>query len=284
MKNKQRNHCLYTLLFFTFVITEAIAGSGKLLATSGITQIEGSGGGGIVPWATIAGYGSKDEISASAFYSQANLDDYRLHVLGANIGLYDRLELSVAKQTFDLTSLGGEIEQTIYGAKVKVYGDVIYSQWPQLSVGIHHKELKHPLIARALGAKNTSSGTDFYVAATKVNLGFLYGYNTVWNITGRFSKGNELGLLGFGSSAEKDYQFLLEASVGVLLSRHWAIGLEYRQKPDNLGLKEDDWVDAFVAYLPNKEFSLTLAWAKLGTIAGAKKQDGLFLTMTGKLW
>ncbi|MGJ8691631.1 MAG: DUF3034 family protein [Thalassotalea sp.] len=285
MNNKLLQRYLAAItLSVIFISPASLAGSGKLIATSGISQIEGSGGGGIVPWATIAGYGSQDEISASAFYSQASLDDYRLHVVGANVGLYDRVELSVAKQTFDLTTLGGEIEQTIYGAKVKLYGDVIYSTWPQISVGLQHKKLNDGTIANALGARDSSSSTDYYLAATKVNLGFAFGFNTVWNITGRFSQGNELGLLGFASDTEKEHQLLLEASAGILLSRNWVVGLEYREKPDNLGLKEDDWLDAFVAYVPNKDFSLTMAWAKLGTIAGAKNQDGLFFTMTGKLW
>ncbi len=275
---------LFVLGGALLLATEVAAGEGKLLATSGITQIEGAGGGGIVPWATIAGYGSQDEISASAFYTQANLDDFRLHVLGANIGIYDRLELSVAKQTFDLTTLGGDIEQNVYGAKLRLYGDVVYSHWPQLSFGVQHKVLNDGTIANLLGADNHNSNTDFYLAATKVHLGLVAGFNAVWNVTARWSNANETGLLGYGSHHDADQQLLIEASAGILLSRHWAIGVEYREKPDNLNLQEDDWYDAFVAYLPNKNFSMTIAWAKLGTIAGAKDQDGLFLTMTGKLW
>ena len=33
---------------------------GKLLATGGVSQVEGAGGGGLVPWALITGYGSVD--------------------------------------------------------------------------------------------------------------------------------------------------------------------------------------------------------------------------------
>lgn len=77
---------------------------------------------------------------------------------------------------------------------------------------------------------------------------------------------------------------MLEASVGVLFSRHFAVGAEYRQKPDNLGLGEDDWVDYFISYIPSKNFNLTLAYAKLGTIAGAPDQSGLYLSINGQLW
>lgn len=135
-----------------------------------------------------------------------------------------------------------------------------------------------------VGADSTSSGTDFYIAATKVHLGAIAGYNAVWNLTARATKANELGLLGYGGSENDNYELMLEGSVGVLFSRNFAIGIEYRQKPDNLGLGEDDWVDYFVTYIPNKNISLTLAWAKLGSIAGAPDQDGLYFSLNGQLW
>jgi hypothetical protein len=59
--------------------------------------------------------------------------------------------------------------------------------------------------------------------------------------------------------------------------------MEYRQKPDNLGLKEDEWKDAFITYIPNKHMSLTLAWAELGTIAGAKDQNGWYVGLNASL-
>ncbi len=256
---------------------------GKLLSTAGLTQIEGSGGGGLVPWATLAGYDSRDEISASVFSTHVSVDDYRLNAWGAAVGLYDRVELSVAKHYFDLTSLGAEISQNIVGAKVRLYGDVIYSDWPQIAVGLQHKTLSDGSIAAAVGAADSDQGTDFYLSATKVHLGAAAGYNLVWAVTARATKANQLGLLGYGSAQQDDYQLMMEASLGVLLSREWAVGIEYRKKPDNLGLGEDDWYDAFVSYIPNKNFNLTAAWANLGTIAGSQQQRGLYLSVTGYL-
>ena len=34
---------------------------GRLLATGGATMIEGAAGGGLVPWAVLAGYGTREE-------------------------------------------------------------------------------------------------------------------------------------------------------------------------------------------------------------------------------
>lgn len=259
------------------------AGSGKLIGTAGLNQLEGAGGGGIVPWATLSGYDSDSEVSVNAFLTRVNLDDYRLQVAGASVSLYDRVEVSVARQTFDLTTLGGDISQNIYGAKVRLWGDVVYSAMPQISAGVQFKDLQDEAIANALGSADTS-GTDYYVSATKVHLGAVAGYNLVWNLTARMTNANQMGLLGFGQTSDDDYEVMLEGSVGVLLNRNVAVGAEYRQKPDNLGLGEEDWWDVFVTYIPSKSFNVTLAWAELGSIAGAPDQNGIYLSLGGQLW
>jgi hypothetical protein len=271
------------LLVAISTVKFAIASDGKLIGTAGLMQLEGTGGGGIVPWATLAGYDSREEISINAVASRVEVNDYRLSVLGASVSIYDRLELSVAQQLFDVPALNAEIEQQVLGAKLRLYGDVVYSKLPQVSLGWQHKTLKNGDIADALGAKNRKSGNDLYVAATKIHLGAVAGYNAVWNLTARATKANQLGLLGFGSIQDDRYQVMLEASAGILLSRHLAVGLEYRQKPDNLGLGEEDWKDVFISYIPSKEFSLTVAWVSLGSIAGAKNQQGLYLSLSGSL-
>lgn len=260
----------------------SIAGNGKLIGTAGLIQLEGSGGGGIVPWATLAGYDSREEISVNAFSTVVSVDDYRLQALGTSVSIYDRVELSYARHSFSLKRLGGEIEQNIFGAKVRLYGDALYSNWPQVSMGVLHKTLQDKTIANALGANDTN-GTDLYLAATKVHLGAIKGYNFVWNLTARMTQANQLGLLGFGHQQNEDYELMLEGSVGVLFSRNLAIGAEYRQKPDNLGLGEQDWKDIFITYIPNKNFNVTLAWAMLGSIAGAEDQNGLYLSIGGQL-
>jgi hypothetical protein len=268
--------CIMSLSF------QLSASKGKLIATSGLMQIEGAGGGGLVPWATLSGYDTQDEISTSAAISYVTLKDYKLNSLSLSASIYDTFEVSLAKQTFHLSTLGGEIAQQIVGVKYKILGDAVYSPWPQISVGLQHKTLKDKAIALALGA-NSTSGTDAYIAATKINLGALFGYNTVYNLTARATQANELGLLGFGDSANNNYKVMLEASVGILFSQHLAIGAEYRQKPDNLGLGEDDWIDVFITYIPSKSLSFTLAWVDLGTIAGAPSQEGIYVSLSGQL-
>ena len=137
-----------------------LASDGKLLATPGVSQIEGSGGGGIVPWAQLAGYASEDEFSVNGFCSRADVTDYTLDVCGAQVNLFNRVELSYAQQRFDVPALDTEIEQSITGAKIRLYGDIVYSDWPQLSVGIQHKSLDDGAVATLVGAQDTS-GTDY---------------------------------------------------------------------------------------------------------------------------
>lgn len=277
--------CLLSLLAAFSIVGNTIAGEGKLLATSGVTQVEGAGGGGIVPWATLSGYGSRDEIGASAFASTVDVSDYRLQSLGAGIGLYDRVELSVTEQTFDINAMAGEIRQNIIGVKARIVGDVVYGNWPQISAGIQYKNLVDETIAEAVGADNSKQGTDIYVSGTRVFLGALGGYNALANLTLRGTKANQMGLLGFGGDDNSSYELQAETSLALLLGRHIAVGIEYRQKPDNLSYaEEDDWKDVFIAYVPSKQFSITAAWVDLGSIAGEDDQTGVYLSLTGLLF
>jgi hypothetical protein len=265
------------------LISYAFAADGKLISTAGVSQVEGAGGGGLVPWATLSGYDSREQISTTAFLSKVNIKDYELDAIGASISFYDRVEVSFAEQNFTIDANGVEIKQNIFGLKTRLYGDVIYSKWPQISAGLQYKTLKNSAVADALNANNSDNGSDFYLSFTKVNLGALFGFNTLWNSTIRYTNANQLGLLGFGGPNNTSRDLVFEASAAFLLNRYLAIGAEYRQKPNNLNVAEDDWRDVFISYSPSKSVSLTLAWLELGTIAGADDQDGYYISLVGHL-
>lgn len=260
--------------------------SGKLLLTGGVSQLEGSAGGGLTPWAVIGGYGTDDEIGANAFYTRVNTGSYHLDDAGIMIGFYNRVELSFAQQRFNTEQVGGLLglgdgftfKQNIIGVKVRVAGDLVVdsdSAMPQISVGVQHKKNNQAGVLAFIGAKN-DSGTDFYVTATKLFLadGLLI------NGTVRFTKANQIGILGFGGDKNDSYKPQLEVSAAYLLSQKWVVGLEYRMKPDNLGIAtEDNWFDAFVAYAPNKHVSFTLAYADLGNIVIKDNQRGVYASV-----
>lgn len=261
-----------------------LVGGSRLLATGGISPLEGAGGGGIVPWALISGLGDRDQIGGSAYYTQADPTDFSLRSSGGAIGFFNRVELSYAHLDFGLgtTVPGHSIGLDVIGAKLRVYGDAVYDQdslIPQISVGVQHKHNKDfDLVPKALGARR-SDDNDYYIAATKIFLAGLAGRNVVANLTLRATRANQLGILGFGGDQGDHYQVLPEASLGVFLADHWLVGGEYRMKPDNLSVfREDDFKDAFLVWFPIKRLSLTAAWAWLGNIADQDNQDALYLS------
>ncbi|WMS87792.1 DUF3034 family protein [Pleionea litopenaei] len=268
-----------TIALLTFLISFDCIAQGKLLGTPGVSTFEGSAGGGIVPWAQLAGYDTENQWSANAFCSKVNLRDFDLTSCGVQVGLFDRVEVSYAEQTLGVQPLSTSISQEVIGAKFRLYGDIVYSAWPQVSLGIQDKSLKDSDVAFALGA-GQSSGTDIYISASKLHLAAFAGRNLYWNMTARRTKANETGFLGF-SSAEESSSINVEFSTALFLNQHWAIGFEYRQKPDNLTLNESAWKDLFVAWFPQKNLSVTAAYLDFGTIAGLNDQNGTYLSLTG---
>ena len=277
----KHNHILIALISATiFFTTPALAGS-RLLATSGVTQLEGSAGGGLTPWAVISGYGDEGEASVGAFYTSVDVQDFRLKVNGVSASYDNRYEISAAQQSFELKGVAGDIRQEVYGAKYRLYGDAIYTELPQVSAGLQYKRLIDGDIADAVGAEDSDSGLDYYVSATKVHLAAAGGYHFLWNATLRATKANQMGLLGYGGDDNNGYKIMPEFSALVLLSDSLAVGAEYRKKPDNLGaFKEDSFRDMFIAWFPNKHVNLTLAYAELGSIAASEDQNGLYFSLT----
>ena len=272
-------------------------GNGKLLLTGGVSSIDGAAGGGLTPWAVTGSYATGSQVGATAFATRVRSQDYALSVAGAAVGFGDRAELSIARQDFDtgdnlapLGLPGLRLKMDVIGAKLRLAGDAVLdsdSALPQIAIGVLHKRTHAgalaPTLTGVLGAR--TRGTDVYLSATKLFL----AQGVLVNGTLRATKANQGGLLGFGSEAHSGYRVQPELSVAWLLRRDLALGAEYRAKPDNLNdsalgtgaLKEDDWVDVFVAWAPNKHLSLTLAVADLGRIAPAvqpRRQRGAYLS------
>ncbi|MGH7886433.1 MAG: DUF3034 family protein [Candidatus Binatia bacterium] len=289
--------------------------SNKLLLTGGVSQVEGSAGGGLTPWAIIGGYGTNNEIGANVHYTYVKSQDFRLNTYGVILGIYDRFELSVAEQEFDVSDLRKKvrsglgldaigrdtISQTVVGVKARLFGEAVLDQdlWlPQVAVGIQYKK-NHDgdfvVDGPVVGAKS-DEGVDVYVSATKLFL----NTNLLLNGTLRFTKANQFGILGFGGGRDDSYQPQIELSSAYLINRKLAVGAEYRMKPSNvrspanaalfggakvIDLDEDDSFDAFIAYAPTKNIALTAAYVYLGNIANVPAvkadygtQDAVYLS------
>lgn len=264
-------------------VSAACGADGKLLLTGGVSSIEGAAGGGLTPWAVTASHAASDEVGATAHLTRVQSQDYTLTAYGAALGWHDRLELSLARQDFDTGRTGPalglpglHLKLDILGIKWRVAGDAVLDAdtWmPQVAVGLQHKRLDAAGLAptlASLGAR--TQDTDLTFSATKLFL----AQGVLASATLRLTRANQNGLLGFGSATQRRHQPMAELSLAWLANRHWAIGAEWRMKPDNLnpsalgaGLKEGDWADLFVVWAPNKTVSFTLAHVALGPIVPA---------------
>jgi hypothetical protein len=263
---------------------------GKLLATGGVSAVEGEGGGGLTPWALITGYGTRDGVGFDIHDTFVGLPNYQLVSPGIAVGLFDRLELSYAWQSFDSESTGAALglgegftfHQNIYGAKLKLLGDAVYDQdsWlPQIAIGLQHKENDRRAVIAAVGGTG-AVGTDFYLAATKLFL----AQSLLVDVTLRATKANQFGILGFGGDRDSNYSAQYEGSAAYLLSRKFALGAEFRTKPNNLSVaKEDSAFDVFASYFLDKNLSLTAAYANLGNIVLHDSQGGAYLSLQAGL-
>ncbi len=270
--------------------------SGKLPLTAGFNDIDGAGGGGLVPWATITSYGTASSFGANVHYTEIPLRDFRLRAFGAAVGVRDRFEISATRQRLDVNGgplHGLDVEQDVYGAKLRLLGDAIYAQdsWlPQIAAGAQYKRNRGlsdgaragaPGLfdVRQIGAGGRTS-TDYYLAATKVFL----AQSLLVNVTARLTQANQLGLLGFGAGTSARRHVEPEATLAYLITRRVAVGGEYRSKPGNLAIDDerDAW-DVFVAWTPSTHWSLVAGYLNVGSVlsgAGtARVQDGAYLSL-----
>jgi hypothetical protein len=297
-----RTICAATMLVGSSTVpAEWQTGEGRLLATAGVTSVDGTAGGGIVPMAVLAGYASDGQHGGSVSASRLDTQDFALRGFSAAWSWHNRIELSVARQELNVSTFaaldGEQLRTNSYGAKLRLSGDILYTRMPQISAGILYRDTLNPRLAvlanntvpDALGAKDRH-GVDVYLAATKVFLGGPFGRNWVLNGVLRHSKANQGGLVGFGGDRDNDYSLLGEASVAAFLNRHWLLGAEYRQHPDNLSaFSQDHWADIFLAWFPNKRWSVTAAWVSLGQLSTPvipydnddRNQSGAYFSLTG---
>jgi hypothetical protein len=273
------------------------ADRGKLLLTAGVTTIEGAGGGGLTPWALITGYGSANSWGANVHATGIVLRDFDYVSFGAAVGILDRFELSVSRQRLEASDGvldGVSLSQDIVGAKLRVLGDAVYAQdsWvPQVAIGALYKRHRGIDDAALAGlpaltsvtqlAATDDSGIDYYASATKLFL----AHSLLLDVTMRYTKSNQFGLLGFGGDRDDDAGVQAEASVACLLRRSLAVGIEYRARSENLSTDEESaaW-DAFVAWAPNRAVSFVAGYVNIGSVLAPvtgnhSDQDGAYVSV-----
>jgi hypothetical protein len=277
-----RAGCMAALLALAGV--GPVAAGERLLATSGVSQFEGAAGGGLSPWALIAGGGSRDQVGASAFATRVHTrGGYVLDSAGVALGIQDTLELSAAQLRFGLadTVPGQSLAMELFGLKWRLLGDAVYDadRWqPQVALGLQYKQIRRMAVPELVGARR-SSDTEPYLAATKLWLGAAGGFNLLTNLTLRATRANQFGLLGFGGDRGDSLKLKPELSVAVLPRDNLALGFEWRAKPSLLtAAPETRAVDLFVAWWPTRHLSLTVAYLDLGQIANKTAQRSSYFS------
>jgi hypothetical protein len=256
----------------------------RLEWTGAVTQVEGSAGGGLVPWALIGGLGTNEQIGGSGFATYVSTQDFALRSGGVSIAADNRVEVSVARQRFDAGSVipGLTLGQDIVGLKVRLAGDAVFDPdqlLPQIAVGAQWKRtLDFDQVPRAVGAAR-GEDVDLYVSATKLYFAALAGRNVIIDATLRRTRANQFGLLGFGGDGS-GFSLTPETSAAIFLTDDVLLGAEYRDKPNNLtAFRENSAEDAFLAWAPVKNVSFTAAWTDLGRIAGKPPQRGIYVSL-----
>lgn len=268
------------------VATVAVLVSASLGAQAAVTNIDGQAGGGLVPWALLA---DKPSVAITGL----NTQNLGLTSVAVNGGIANRVELSYARTSVNVvgTAVGNTANLANvdnFGLKVKLndMGDL-----PQFAVGVVNKRASGSLLDSTVVplVNDSKSGTDVYVAATKV---VKFGDTSVLlNGVIRASKANQLGVLGFGggnaAGAKTGYSYKPELSAEIFASENVLIGAEYRAQPSN-GVVATDGVlhqnaayDLNIVYVASKSLALTAAYVNLGQVApalaGSNRQAGLYL-------
>lgn len=264
-------------------------------AQAAVTNIEGSAGGGLVPWALLHPQGPL------VSYTNVNVNDYKIQSVAIATSIASMVELSLAKQMVNAPAVGtalglnNRIDMTTFGVKVKVVDMGKDNAIPQIAIGVQAKSASGAILdaLQTAGAISGKSGTDWYAAATKfVTIG---GKKVVLNGTLRATKANTFGVLGFGGGTinnNNNYKWEPEVSAGAFVADNVVLGAEYRAKPNNIGqaafgIQEKGAWDIFIAYFVNKNMAITAAYANLGQVgpsrtavpAMAAKQDGLYVQL-----
>jgi Protein of unknown function (DUF3034) len=259
-------------------------GGDRLEWTGAVTQIEGSAGGGLVPWALIGGLETNEQLGASAFVTYVSTQDFALRAGGASVDVDNRIEVSVARQRFDANSVipGLTLGQDIVGLKVRLAGDAVFAPdelLPQIALGAQWKHtLDFDQVPSALGAAR-GEDVDLYLAVTKLYFAAVAGRNVIIDATLRRTRANQFGLLGFGGD-DGGYRLEPEFSAAIWLTDDLLLGAEYRDKRGNLSaLAETSAADALLAWAPLRNLTITAAWTDLGRIAGKAAQRGAYISL-----
>jgi hypothetical protein len=264
----------------------------RLLSSTGATQIEGASGGGLSPWAVIAGSGNggREKVGASAFATALRtVGAYTLRSDGGAVGIGNRVELSVARWRADRSTPGpvNRLRMDVFGAKWRLWGEQTTAEGSstelpnrQIAVGLQYKRNRSGEAALPVAARR-SSDIDYYFSATQTwPRGLGEQRPVLANLTLRATRANQYGLLGFGGDRGDSRRLEPELSVATRVQEDMTVGVEWRSKTALLhDHREQSAKDLFISWQPHPHWSATASFVDLGTVGDQAGQRGFALSM-----
>ena len=197
--------------------------------------------------------------------------DFALSTYGVTVGVANRVEFSLARQTFDTRDAGAQLglgpdfkfNQNIFGAKVRLFGDAVLDQdtWvPQVAAGIQFKHNEQGDVVKAVGAAS-NSGTDFYLSATKL----LLAAEPAAQRHAAIHQGEPVRPARIRRRQVERLSRRVRSIGGVHAVEKHRDRRRVPHQADNLSFaREQNAYDAFVAWAPTKHVSLTARLCRAG--------------------
>lgn len=263
-------------------------------------NIEGVGGGLITPMAYLVNPGPEGTIVAlpSASFSYLNTNHTKqLEIFSVTQTFLRRIELGYSVSRFYLGNWVPAMEKAVPGSDIRRHDVYLhnfnirlmiidetqfrekYPWMPSLTAGVHFKVNNgiNSVNRQALGAPASlgykrDNGEDYTLTLSKMLPPEVFGRPVILSVGMRNSKASNIGYTGF---TDKD-QTSVETNVAVLLTKHLAVGYEFRYKTNPLNGtvhntvgNEGPWHSILVAWLITDRLSLAGAYGYLGEVGNS---------------
>jgi hypothetical protein len=270
------------VLWFVLLSVLSVSFSPLSYAGAPLTNLEGVGGIAFNPLAYPADsdgdnshlkIGDTDVVGKPRFGAwYVNLSDVNVDwtSIGVANTFYKRLEVSYGYESINQTDSTAKHKHNI-GTKLLVLPENSFnSNWvPAVSVGGILKN------TAGNGPDVDESGSDYYVVGTKL---ITQLPKPVLLSGGLLSTDSKVtGVFGY----DKNRDTTLFGNVDVILTDQFIVGFEYKQGAKFKDWKDADYWDAHVAWTPNKDLTVVLAYVNAGSAHSASKVglgDGVVLS------
>jgi len=253
---------ILVLALFALMVVFSIK---DVLAGPPLNSIEGKGGIAFNPLAYLADSdgedshlkaGNTDVLGKPRFgIWHVSLGDVKVDwtAIGVADTLFKRLEVSYGYETINQQNTTAKHKNNI-GAKLLLLPENSFDTKfvPAVSAGVIAKHTSN------VGTGTDASGEDYYLVATKL---ITQLPRPVLVSGGLLStKGKATGVFGY----DKDSDETGFGNIDVILPLNLIAGFEYKQGPKYSDWKDANYYDAHIAYTPNANLTLVLAYVNAG--------------------